>query len=115
MADRQTHKKKLRTLDLTVVGLGYRVTPAKMEAIAADAPLAAKLVREPENMHDRNAVAVYLNEKPYTELHFGYLSRTVAAELAPRLDAGMANGGAAWVLSVDMIESEAKLQVKARR
>ena len=114
MADRQTHKKKLRTLDLTVVGLGYRVTPAKMEAIAADAPLAAKLVREPENMHDRNAVAVYLNEKPYTELHFGYLSRTVAAELAPRLDAGM-EIAEAWVLSVDMIESEAELQVKARR
>lgn len=113
MADRQTHKKKLRNLDLTVVGLSYRVTPAKMEEIAGETPLKAKLVREPENNHDSNAVAVYLTEKPYN-FHLGYLSREVAKEIAPRLDKGM-EVEEAWLLSVDLVESKGQLSVKVRK
>ena len=114
MADRQTAKGKLRTLDLTVVGLSYRVTPAKMEDIAVDAPLQAELVREPDNNHDPNAVKVVLIEKPWENFHIGYLSREVAKELAPRLDGGM-EIAEAWLLSVDLIESKGELTVKVRK
>jgi hypothetical protein len=114
LADQPKAKAKFRTLDLTVVGLGYRLTPAKMEILASETPLKAKLVREPENSHDDNAVAVYLIEKPYENFHIGYLSRAVAKEIAPRLDGGM-KVEEAWVLELDLIESTAELQAKVRR
>lgn len=114
MADHKTAKKKLRTLDLTVVGLGYRVTPAKMEELAGETPLKCSLVREPKNNHDENAVMVVVKEKPYENFHIGYLSRQVAQELAPRLDAGM-EIEEAWLLDVDLIESKGNLKVKVRK
>jgi HIRAN domain len=114
VADRPTAKKKLRNLDLTVVGLSYRLTPAKMEDISGETPIKAKLVREPNNSADENAVAVYLTERPYKDFHIGYLSRTVAAEIAPRLDAGM-EVVEVWLLSVDLVESKGQLSVKVRR
>lgn len=46
----------------------------------------AELVREPENPRDPLAVAVWTGtDQPW---RVGYLDRTVAARLAPRLDAG---------------------------
>jgi len=114
LADRQPPKKKLRTLDLTVVGLSYRVTPAKMEEMSGETPLKAELVREPDNSHDPNAVAVHLIEKPYMNFHIGYLSREVAKEVAPRLDKGM-EVEEAWLLAVDLVESKGQLQVKVRK
>lgn len=114
MADPQTAKKKLRELDLSVVGLSYRLTPAKMETVAGETPLQVKLVREPGNAHDSNAVAVHIIEKPYENFHIGYLSREVAKEIAPRLDAGM-EIVEAWLLDVDLIESKGQLKVKARK
>lgn len=90
------------------------MTPAKMEDLAGETPLKAKLVREPENTHDENAIAVYLIEKPYTNFQIGYLARVVASEIAPRLDAGM-EVVEAWVLDVDLVESKAELQAKVQR
>lgn len=94
--------------------MSYRATPAKMEEISGETPLKATLVRESDNNHDSNAVAVHLAEKPYENFHIGYLSRVVAAEIAPRLDDGM-EVAEAWVLEVDLVESKAELQVKVRR
>jgi hypothetical protein len=56
------------------------------EALAADAlapgsPLA--LVREPDNPHDANAIAVHAGGA-----HVGFVPRELAAEIAPALDAG---------------------------
>jgi single-stranded-DNA-specific exonuclease len=41
-----------------------------------------KLVREPHNQHDRNAIAVRLN----TGEQIGYIRKEMARDLAPRLD-----------------------------
>lgn len=68
-------------------------TPVRGHAFAARPPdatlrpgVAATLVREPENPRDRRAVAVWIDgDQPWRA---GYLDRTVAARLAPRLDAG---------------------------
>jgi hypothetical protein len=46
-------------------------------------PREASLIREPDNEHDSNAVVVFMGGRP-----IGHLPRTVAASLAPRLDAG---------------------------
>lgn len=114
MADHQTAKKKLRELDFTVVGLSYRVTPAKLEKLAGETPLMAALVREPTNSHDENAVKVVITEKPYRDFHIGYLSRVVAAEIAPLLDAGM-KVEEAWLVEVDLVASTGELQAKVRK
>jgi single-stranded-DNA-specific exonuclease len=42
-----------------------------------------ELVREPENVHDPNAIAVY-----YGKLQLGYLRRQIAQRLAPNIDGG---------------------------
>lgn len=41
------------------------------------------LVREPDNLHDRNAVRVV-----FSGLYMGYIPRGLAARLAPLLDSG---------------------------
>lgn len=49
-------------------------------------PLAAVLVREPDNPHDPNAVAIHI---PAAEIgHIGHLPRALAARLAVEMDAG---------------------------
>lgn len=48
-------------------------------------PLAAVMVRDPDNPHDRNAIQVHV---PAVGHQIGHLPRNLAAELAPALDAG---------------------------
>jgi hypothetical protein len=43
-----------------------------------------RLVRDPSNKHDKNAIAVYIFQQC-----LGYVARGLAAELAPRMDAGL--------------------------
>ena len=42
-----------------------------------------KLVREPKNVHDGNAIAIYLND-----MHVGYVPKDTAAWLAGHIDRG---------------------------
>jgi hypothetical protein len=77
-----------------------------------EVPLAARLKREPENFHDENAIAVIVKEKPYRDFHIGYLTRQVASELAPRLDAGTFNPTEVWLTSVDAETGNGELRVK---
>jgi hypothetical protein len=44
------------------------------------------LEREPENTHDRNAVAVYVHDGEWQRV--GYVSREIAMKLAPQMDTG---------------------------
>jgi hypothetical protein len=85
-----------KKLELEVVGMGYRVTTATLEKIAADCPLSVKLVREPDNSADENAVMVVITEKPYAKpnegFHVGYIMREAASVIAPAMD----EGGKAW-------------------
>ena len=48
----------------------------------AGAPL--DLIREPDNKHDRNAIAIFYDDK-----QIGYLSADIANKYAPKLDAGL--------------------------
>jgi hypothetical protein len=56
------------------------------KSVKAGMPL--QLVREPKNRYDKNAIAVMLAETPGAGAQLGYLSGDLAADLAPRLDAG---------------------------
>ncbi len=55
---------------------------------AADIPIVAVLVREPDNRYDSNAVKVVVNG-----YHVGYLGRADAAAYAPLLDRLLATDG----------------------
>ena len=87
------HKKphdrwgKSRTLFVPVVGIHYRVGLADIERIVPALPLRVDLVREPENQFDPNAIKVMLTEL-FPDFHIGYLSRDIAAKLAPQVDEG---------------------------
>jgi hypothetical protein len=66
---------------VNVVGEQYRLDALGDEAFAPGRPL--RLVREPENEYDANAVAVYDAEGL---LHVGYVPRTEAARIGKKLD-----------------------------
>lgn len=65
------------------------VPPPTDAAIVEGAPVI--LLREPENPADRLAVGVWLVHAGRPRWRLGYLDRSVAARIAPRMDAG------AWV------------------
>jgi hypothetical protein len=54
-----------------------------------DAGTPVVLLREPENPADPLAVSVWLLEGGRPRWRLGYLDRTVASRIAPRLDAGV--------------------------
>jgi hypothetical protein len=86
--------KKGRTwrTELEVIGLRFRW---KKDGRAALARMAAKadiggirLVREPDNKWDDNAIMVLLPERLMSGAQLGYLHRQTAALLAPGFDSG---------------------------
>lgn len=54
------------------------------------------LEREPENKYDKNAIAVYVEPYDNTKIKIGYLSRELAAELAPLWDSG-------WIMTCTVL------------
>ncbi|TVR24944.1 MAG: hypothetical protein EA387_04890 [Nitriliruptor sp.] len=60
--------------------------PTPPEALEADRP--ASVVREPHNPADPLAIAVWVEDGEGRPWRIGYLDRTVAARIAPRIDAG---------------------------
>jgi single-stranded-DNA-specific exonuclease len=64
-----------------VVGVSFEGRQEIVAGLAAGDPL--ELVRDPENPHDANAIAVR-----YGKLQLGYLRREIARRLAPNIDAG---------------------------
>src|SRR6201982_2410647 len=65
---------------LRVVGVaGVTFRPGNVEDASFDPGRRLALVREPENEHDRNAVAIWNEER---SLPAGYVPREAAAELA---------------------------------
>jgi HIRAN domain len=79
---------KTGKMEMTCVGLRHRVTPSTLREMAKLAPLKIQFKREPENIHDENAIAVICNERPWKGMQVGYVPRQSAAEIAPRIDAG---------------------------
>jgi len=62
------------------------VPPPRRAVLEPGTPVA--LIREPENPADPLAVGVWLLEGERPRWRLGYLDRTVASRVAPRLDAG---------------------------
>ena len=84
-------KEVEHTIELDVVGLQHRITTSTRRWLAKSAkaePIFCKLEREPENMHDENAIKVIIKEGNYKDLHVGYIQRAVASVLALMLDEG---------------------------
>ena len=63
------------------------VPPPRAAVLEAGTPVA--LLREPENPADALAVSVWLLEDGRPRWRLGYLDRTVASRIAPRMDAGL--------------------------
>ncbi len=111
MAVQKTHKE----IQTRVVGLQYRLSRSSRFVLAKRVPLIAKLVREPENRADENAVAVFLKSAPWSGVHIGYLPRAVAQEIAPRLDSKKMVSVRVTVISVDAVKGEAEITVSFRQ
>jgi hypothetical protein len=99
--------KKGRTwrAELEVIGLRFRW---KKDGRAALASMAAKsditgirLVREPDNKWDENAIMVMLPERLMGGRQLGYLHRQAAELLAPKLDSGSLEVVSAKLMSLD--------------
>lgn len=61
------------------------------------------LLRDPDNKHDSNAIAVFVEDDNGRDHQIGYLGRELAAELAPLVDAGH-QVEVAWQETVDNLE-----------
>jgi hypothetical protein len=86
--------KLLPRPETKVAGVTYGNRQLALEHLSMYAPEAVSihLERERDNEHDRNAVAVYAAVAGRESFCVGYLPRTVAAFVAPLLDAGKAVG-----------------------
>lgn len=91
-----TKTAKTLTIDLSVVGLGFRLKADARKVLAANVQRAVgnkspglnvKLVREQENRADVNAIRViHDGAGPLRGHHLGYLRADVAAQVAPLMD-----------------------------
>jgi len=79
---------EVRAMTLNCVGMRHRVTPTTLREMNELAPLKVKFAREPQNIHDANAIRVICDEKPWKDMHVGYIARQSAAEIAGRIDRG---------------------------
>src|SRR5215471_5193681 len=110
----QTRYGKERRLTFSVAGMNYRVTPSTQVALSENAPIMVKLVREPENTHDPNAIAVYL-ETYRKGMHIGFVPRQIAESLAPLMDENRVAFTATWLTSIDFSGHTGKLLVVLRK
>jgi len=85
---------KLPRLETKVAGVTYENRQLALEHLAMYAPesISIHLERERDNEHDLNAVAVYAAVEGTGSFCVGYLPKTLAALIAPLLDAGKAVG-----------------------
>lgn len=69
-------------------GMTYHATPTTIEQFSEKVPFVVEFRREPDNIHDSNAIAVYSAEDPRKGFHLGYVPREVAEVFAPKIDDG---------------------------
>jgi hypothetical protein len=101
-------------VEIAVVGMLYRNTPATLKKLVEAAPLQCKLEREPDNPADRNAVKVIVVEKPWKNTHVGYVARIVAAKIAPRMDSGNFAWTDVWLVEIDDEAGTGELLLRKR-
>lgn len=101
-------QKKTTPLTFTMVGVYYRLPTYEIRKLQDRLPIGVWLQREKSNSHDPNAIKVMGEGR-----HIGYLSRQVAAEIAPRMDRGefMYDESKLVSLNIDGGEGEIRLVV----
>lgn len=72
-----------RTLNIKVAGVTFEGRQLIIAELSGNEP--CKIVPEPENKYDRNALAVYVAHKSGV-FHVGYIPKEYAAEIAPHLE-----------------------------
>ena len=77
---------KANALRTKVKGTSRRQSALEKLAGVNPADISVKLKREPHNVHDSNAVAVYAALRDNRVFFIGYLPKAVAAVLAPLMD-----------------------------
>lgn len=77
---------KTNALRTKVKGTSRRQNALEKLAGVNPADISVKLKREPRNSHDSNAIAVYAALRDKRVFFIGYLSKAVAAVLAPLMD-----------------------------
>lgn len=117
MSSKVVRKKHVpREMELTVVGMFYRVTPHTLSEIADSVPLHCRLEREPRNKHDENAVKVWITDKPFGkpngDFHIGYIARQSASVIAPVMDADEWDFTRCLLIAVDEDQGTAELRCR---
>lgn len=83
--------KQAERFEVGVAGVTFESRQVLLQALYAAQedghPLLAALVREPGNAYDRNAIRVEI-EADEGPVAVGYVPRTLASTLAPRMDRG---------------------------
>lgn len=100
-----------KVLECSLVGANHRATSETLREIAAECPLVVEVRRERTNPVDRNAVAIYILEEPWKDLHIGYVPRHVAQVLAGRIDKGTTEISEAWLVELDPDSGEGYLKL----
>jgi hypothetical protein len=92
------------TAELDAVGLRFRWKRdgrKMLKTMAEKSPITGiRLVREPDNKYDANAIMVLLPERIINGSQLGYLPAVVAEKLAPALDAGTTEVASAKLIEI---------------
>ena len=106
----------MKRLTLSVVGLQYRVLKPTLRSLAKDMPLKIRIELEPQNIHDSNAIAVYLDDsKVRQRMKIGYLRKEVAAVLHKPMDDGKLVVHSARLTSLDPEIPSAEAEIRLSR
>lgn len=81
----------------------WALSRTQLEAETTGEPLAAVLVRNPDNPHDSNAIEVHVPALGERWAMIGHINAVNAARMAPEIDAGAV--WAAEVESVNIVEA----------
>lgn len=107
-------KKSKTEFQIPVVGISYRLSVSSRRMLAAhveEETVECILERDPENLHDKNAIKVVIINSPYERFHLGFVPREVARHLAPLLDDPSTELLAAVLLEMNAQEATAMLHV----
>jgi HIRAN domain len=108
-------KWRKKTVELTVVGLTYRITKPAMRELDQETPIRVKFVREYDNNMDENAIAVETDEDTVLfKGKIGYLRRQIAAVYAPAMDYGDLKLEEGSVTSIDAEAGTADVRITLR-
>jgi hypothetical protein len=109
---------KFKSVELTLAGMQHRVTTSTRRMIASKlkgGPIVCKVEREPNNVHDENAIKVIIAESPYKGMHIGYVPRGVAAKYAEAMDNDVIRDVRVWLVDLEPVSADAQLLMKFRR